>query len=629
MSNRILSSYGLAYFLSLALAAACSGPLGEPPPSGADPASATGKSSAGASAALEGAARDGDPPVAGRLELMARDSASGRRIAAAARYKDVAGEHAVDVAAGGPAGVWAVTAAGPVPVSVAAPGYRAASTDVEVRPGLGLPVTFWLDPEAPAAELLPEAVMAQLRDGHHLLHGHVTDVLGGRPVAGARVLARGAGLSAVTDGRGYFTLSVPARRADGEQLPDAEDLEISATGYKTYVVGHTSVHDRGDTHFIVDLDRGTGTTGRDDTTTVELDPDGELERVPGAGVPAEATPASTPASPSQALAVSSEAFTATTIPVPTNIKLGTSCSCSSCGAVSVYSRETYVKNGLNDEWIASWSAESLKAGAVAFRSYGSYYALAGRISSSYDICNTTCCQVMDTDTSLNTDSATSNTSGIVLSSDSRQAARSEYAAETNHQGTCGDGYTGDGSGWPCLSDSVCTGTAANGHGRGMCQWGSQRWSANQAKAYTWILDHYYNNNGFPSGSRNFYRKAGTTACLGAANDTNCNNFDPIGSGCSYDASTPTGAKVAITNSVGSTLGWVELRWSAACGVNWARVTSNIGTASMTGTVQRDDGVSFTDAWSGTTVWSELVYSPVRASRACGTISGVTRCTAYY
>lgn len=628
MSSRVLSSHGSAYVLSLALAAACSGPLGDPAPSGADPASAIGKSSAGTSAALEGAARV-EAAVVGRLELMARDSASGRRIAAAARYQDAQGEHAASVAAGGPAGAFSATAAGPVPVSVAAPGYRAAATDVEVRPGLGLPVTFWLDPEEPAAELRPEAVMAQLRDGHHLLHGHVTDVLAGRPVAGARVLARGAGLSAATDGRGYFTLSVPARRGDGERLPDVEDLEISAAGYKTYVIGHTAVHERGDTHFIVDLDRGAGVAGRDDTTTVELDPNGELERSPGAGVPAEAMPTSTPASPGEAHAVSSEAFTATTIPVPTNIKLGTSCSCTSCGAVSVYSRETYVKNGLNDEWIASWSAESLKAGAVAYRSYGSYYALIGRISSSYDICNNTCCQVMDTDTSINSDSAVTNTAGVVLSSDSRQASRSEYAAENNHIGACADGQTGDGSGWSCLSDSVCTGTAANGHGRGMCQWGSQRWSANQAKTYTWILDHYYNNNGFPSGSRNVYRKSGSTACLGAANDTTCNNFDPIGSGCSYDGSTPTGAKVAITNSVGSTLGWVELRWSAACGVNWARVTSNIGAASMTGTVQRDDGVSYTDSWSGTTVWSELVYSPVRASRACGTISGVTRCTAYY
>lgn len=50
---------------------------------------------------------------------------------------------------------------------------------------------------------------------------------------------------------------------------------------------------------------------------------------------------------------------------------------------------------------------------------------------------------------------------------------------------------------------------------------------------------------------------------------------------------------------------------------------------MTGTVQRDDSVSYTDTWSSTTVWSELVYSPVRASRACGTISGASSCTAYY
>jgi hypothetical protein len=69
--------------------------------------------------------------------------------------------------------------------------------------------------------------------------------------------------------------------------------------------------------------------------------------------------------------------------------------------------------------------------------------------------------------------------------------RAEYSAENNNAG-CGDGYSGTGTsgGWPCISDARCKGYAKNGHGRGMCQWGSSRWASD--KTYTWILNHYYN-----------------------------------------------------------------------------------------------------------------------------------------
>lgn len=84
--------------------------------------------------------------------------------------------------------------------------------------------------------------------------------------------------------------------------------------------------------------------------------------------------------------------------------------------------------------------------------------------------------------------------------DSRIRALPEYAAENNN-GACADGETGDpANNWPCMNDLACKGTSFNGHGRGMCQWGSQR-HAVDGKSYTWILNHYYNNNGNPAGAR--------------------------------------------------------------------------------------------------------------------------------
>jgi len=158
--------------------------------------------------------------------------------------------------------------------------------------------------------------------------------------------------------------------------------------------------------------------------------------------------------------------------------------------------------GLDDEWIASWNANALKAGAIAYRSYGVYHVYHPR-DPNYDICNTTCCQVLNASTSnVNTDNATAATSGmIVVDSTGNNPFFAEYAAE-NNDNFCADGFTGSPSfNWPCMSDSVDAGQAFNGHGRGMCQWGTQRWSVNQAKDYLWIVDHYYNNNGLPSGAR--------------------------------------------------------------------------------------------------------------------------------
>ena len=42
-----------------------------------------------------------------------------------------------------------------------------------------------------------------------------------------------------------------------------------------------------------------------------------------------------------------------------------------------------------------------------------------------------------------------------------------------------------------------------GHGRGMCQWGTQR-AALQGQLWSSIEDHYYNNNGNPSGLRSAF-----------------------------------------------------------------------------------------------------------------------------
>jgi len=181
---------------------------------------------------------------------------------------------------------------------------------------------------------------------------------------------------------------------------------------------------------------------------------------------------------------------AAAIAVPASIRVGTGCSCTTCGAVQVMSLEAYVQTGVDDEWISSWGAASLQAGAVAYRSYGAYY-VAHPVKTNYDIASTTCNQAWEPDQATSVKNAAIATAGVVLTKNGA-IFRSEYSAENNNAG-CGDGFSGTGSAWPCISDTRCAGKATNGHGRGMCQWGSSYWATD--KTYQWILDHYYTPGG--------------------------------------------------------------------------------------------------------------------------------------
>jgi hypothetical protein len=109
------------------------------------------------------------------------------------------------------------------------------------------------------------------------------------------------------------------------------------------------------------------------------------------------------------------------------------------------------------------------------------------------------------DSAASTDLATAQTTGsIVVNSSATAPFFAEYSAE-NNLGGCPDGFTGNNTSWPCLADPVDAGRAFNGHGRGMCQWGTQNWAKateqGQGKDYVWIVNHYYNGNGNPSGLR--------------------------------------------------------------------------------------------------------------------------------
>jgi hypothetical protein len=154
--------------------------------------------------------------------------------------------------------------------------------------------------------------------------------------------------------------------------------------------------------------------------------------------------------------------------------LGGNDSCT--GKVDVLPLEAYVKGVLPHEWIVSWEAESLRAGALAVRSYASSWVAQGGKYKCADLCDTTYSQVYKDSTNPKTDLAVDATASQVLVK-SGTVLFAEYSAENGDPTKSG------------VADPVCAGKTLYGHGRGMCQWGSQRWALQQ-KDHKWIALHY-------------------------------------------------------------------------------------------------------------------------------------------
>lgn len=293
--------------------------------------------------------------------------------------------------------------------------------------------------------------------------------------------------TARTDSRGYFSATFPAEPLSNDPAAKPASITLSAgkPGFVTHVLKNFYLIPGAYTFKIAlrNVASATAANGRAGNEEVEELRQGLLDRTANDEQQREAA----------AVAAERSAATfgkAAALALPASIRVGLNCSCLTCSSVQVMSLESYTGSGLDNEWISSWGAASLQAGAVAYRSYGAWH-VQHPINSNYDISSTTCSQVWGSQTAASCINAASATAGVYLSQNGA-VFRSEYSAENNNAG-CGNGYSGTGSSWPCISDARCAGRATNGHGRGMCQWGSSFWASD--KDYRWILNHYYNPGG--------------------------------------------------------------------------------------------------------------------------------------
>lgn len=401
-----------------------------------------------------------------------------------------------------------------------APGYQSLQTPLPVSGDALLPVTLWLSATEPSLQLDQDALATVECGRCATLSGHVFDASGARALQGAVVVA-GDGTRAATDAKGRFVMSLESDfdAVDPEALPPSTTLTVSMPGFQEQRFdGVLLVNDAAD--MIIDLERGEGLQRRDVSharLAQDQQPTGAL------GIPVSAAPgadrdkAIDTAHPERAALAHQLASTPAAVRVPSSIRVGMNCSGRNCSSVSVYTLEDYVGRGLDDEWIASWHAQSLAAGAVAYRSYGAWF-VANPINRQYDICSTTSCQVFRAGAVSSTVAAARATSGVVLTRDGTSVAFSEYSSENNAWDnpndalscsnpdlSCRDGNNGSPrNGWPCLSDSVGRGRACYGHGRGMSQWGTQRWASLHNRDWKTITNHYFNGGNRPGGMRNAF-----------------------------------------------------------------------------------------------------------------------------
>lgn len=366
-------------------------------------------------------------------------------------------------------------------IRVSAEGYRNIdSVVVTADPG----PTRWLFELDP----LPAHAAKHTVQTQPLLSGYLSREEDGTPIAGAEVFAPTGGLSSRSDNNGFFQLlpgshsSVVIDRliilADDRQLSLVHDTAFAPGRRLRLALG------RG----IIEQQQTAPSAARQPASDRSR-PD--IAALPKAGIIRRGL---------------------STLPPPASIRVGDDCNGRDCDIVRVMSLEQYVRGGLPREWIASWPAAALHAGAIAYRSYAAWH-VDNPVSAAYDICNSTSCQVWAPGGHPATDQAVANTAGLLLRHpDQSGAFRAEYSAENNsllgdrscanRDLSCGDGAVGSpATGWPCLVDEpVATGQSCFGHGRGMSQWGTQGWAA-LGFGWAWITNHYYNANGFGSDLR--------------------------------------------------------------------------------------------------------------------------------
>lgn len=360
-------------------------------------------------------------------------------------------------------------------VKISSPGHTSLSTYFTFTNEKSLNINVTMDREN-------KTIVEYQKYESSIVEGYVVDFETGKPLAAVDIGMSTEKLFVRTNTDGFFSISpnqfsAITKRSD-EQI--RSNFSFSLDGYTTETIENLLLLPDKIKLKIV-LKKG---QGKKTEKYIQHILDGTLEDT-------EMYEKSIPQNNSTKIKIDTD-HTATGCVIPSTIRVGTGCSCTSCSSVEVMSLQYYSESGIDDEWISSWQFESLAAGSVAYRSYGGWY-VNNPVDANFDIASTTCNQVWGSAIYSNTQSASQATIGQIVTANGVDPARSEYSAENNQGGTsynCSDCNAGGSGAYSCFSDNQCCGQTPAGHGRGMCQWGTQYWAQN-GQNNQWIIDHYY------------------------------------------------------------------------------------------------------------------------------------------
>ncbi len=299
------------------------------------------------------------------------------------------------------------------------------------------------------------------------LHGAVVDALSGAPIADATV--SDGHVSATTDERGRFRLAAATGplSASAPGYLDLLRLDVTPDADEPFALWPSEPDDHAVDAYLTRLEAARSV--RDDPNDPALSRRARALLL-GEPLPAIGDEGSDVAATRQALEAP-----------PTSIRVwrrsidGASQSCS--GRVDVIPFEEYVAGVLPHEWIPSWHDESLRAGALAIRTYAWNWIRSGGKYDCADLDDTARSQVYRDGRMERATAAVYDTMGMAITVDG-ELASGEYSAENGDPTAYG------------VMEPLCVGFEIRGHRRGMCQWGSQRWALD-GRDHRWIASHYF------------------------------------------------------------------------------------------------------------------------------------------
>jgi hypothetical protein len=195
-------------------------------------------------------------------------------------------------------------------------------------------------------------------DNSSFIQGWVTDQLTSSPISNVKVVLQVGEKITYTDRNGYFKISIAELVQEHKEFKS--DIIFSKDGFKNFNYRQAYLWNS-QFGFPIQLERGVGFVEQNHPHKLLNDlplnknvlpgqnADPALQNLPGGGSGGATLP------------------TVTGCTVPSSIRVGTSCSCASCGNVTTMSLDNYAGSGLDDEWISSWGTASLQAGAIAYR----------------------------------------------------------------------------------------------------------------------------------------------------------------------------------------------------------------------------------------------------------------------